>query len=101
MRIFACAVITALATSNAFALDDCGRGTSDSEVVKRLDCLQRNNDELANHVSKLQEVLKHTLKDDAWYSLKTIDGLCLAGDPNGNFVRNCADVHGAKFRIHP
>jgi hypothetical protein len=101
MRILAYAAVVVLAASNALAVEDCGRGTSDSEIAKRLDCLQRNNDELASQVGKLHEALRHALKDDGWYSVRTVDGLCLAGDPNGNAVRSCADVHGAKFRIHP
>lgn len=101
MRIFAYAAITVLATSNAFALEDCGRSTGDSEIGKRLECLQRNNEELASQVSKLHEMLRHTLRDDGSYTIQTVAGMCLSGDPAGNFLRSCADSRAMKFRLRP
>ena len=98
MRIFVYAAMIALATSNAFALEDCNR---DSEVNRRLECLQKNNEELANRVARLDDLLKHVLKDDASYSIQAVGGMCLAGDPSGNFLRSCADTPGAKFHIRP
>ena len=98
MRTFVYAAITALASSNAFALEDCNR---DGEVNRRLECLQKNNEELANRVARLDEVLKHVLKDDAQYSIQAVGGMCLAGDPSGNFLRRCVDTPGAKFHIRP
>jgi len=98
MRILACAAIAALVTSNAFALEDCNR---DGEVNRRLECLQKNNEELAGRVARLDEILKHVLKDDGSYSIQVVGGMCLAGDTGGNFLRSCADVHGAKFHIRP
>ena len=101
MRTFAFAAIIALATSNALALEDCGRSLGEGEINRRMECLQKNNEELANQVGKLHDMLKHALRDDAFYSIQTVDGMCLAGDPKGNAIRRCADVHGAKFRIRP
>jgi hypothetical protein len=101
MRILAYAAITVLATSNAFALEDCGRSSGDSEIGKRLECLQRNNEELASQVGKLHEMLKHTLRDDGLYTIQAVGGMCLSGDPAGNFLRSCADSHGVKFRVRP
>jgi cytochrome c-type biogenesis protein CcmH/NrfF len=101
MRIFVYAAITALLTSNAFALEDCNRSSSESEINRRLECLQKNNEELASHVARLNEQLKHVLRDDGSYSIQVVGGMCLAGDTTGNFLRSCADVHGAKFRLRP
>ena len=98
MRIFVYAAVLALATSNAFALEDCNH---DSEVNRRLECLQKNNDELAGRVARLDELLKHVLKDDASYSIQAVGGMCLAGDPAGAFLRSCAEAPGAKFHIRP
>jgi cytochrome c-type biogenesis protein CcmH/NrfF len=101
MRILAYAAITVLATSNAFALEDCNRSSAESEINRRLECLQRNNEELASHVAKLSDALKHALRDDGSYQIQVVGGMCLAGDTAGNFLRGCTDVHGAKFRIRP
>ena len=103
MRIFVyAAIITASLTSNAFALEDCGRSSSsESEINRRLECLQKNNEELASQVAKLNEQLKHALRDHGSYSIQVVGGMCLAGDTAGNFLRGCTEVHGAKFRLRP
>jgi len=102
MRIFVYAAITASLASNAFALEDCNRSSSsESEINRRLDCLQKNNEELASHVARLNEQLKHVLRDDGSYSIQVVGGMCLAGDTTGNFLRGCTQVNGAKFRLRP
>jgi predicted transcriptional regulator len=98
MRVFVYAAFAALVASNAFALEDCNR---ESEINRRLECLQKNNEELASRVARLDDMLKHVLRDDGSYSIQVVGGMCLAGDTTGSFLRSCSDGHGAKFRIRP
>jgi hypothetical protein len=98
------AAFAAIFSSNALALENCNKFANDNELAKRLECLQKNNEELSSAIESLNSLVGNFLKNGEPVVIETQNGgdYCLSNDAGGaGFLRPC-NYGGApaRFSIH-